>query len=368
MAMEIRVQDMNRTRRIDERRTDIPTRARARGTRTSSRSWLVPAVIGGAAAAALGAMALHVRRRTQEAERRHPPIGRFVNVDGVRLHYLERGQGEPLVLIHGNGSLIQDFLISGMVDELAKRYRVIVFDRPGFGYSSRPRRLWTPQAQAKLLHDALRWLGVERAHVLGHSWGAMVAAAMAVDFPDFVESLVLESGYFYPTARADVLLMSPPAIPGIGDAMRHTSAPVVSRILLPQIYEKIFEPAPVPEHFHRRFPKELVLRPSHLRAASEDVALMIPAAQALQSRYREIVAPAVIVTGADDRIVNVSRHSARLHRDIPGSEFVTMPGLGHMGHQLAPELVIEAVERAVHRARRAHSSAASDGTAQARWP
>jgi pimeloyl-ACP methyl ester carboxylesterase len=327
----------------------------------------MPALLGGLTAT-LGAAALYVHRRAQEAERQLPPIGRFITVDGVRLHYIERGQGEPLALIHGNGSLIQDFLISGIVDELAKRYRVIVFDRPGFGYSERPGRFWTPQAQAGLLHNALQRLGVEKAHVLGHSWGALVAAALALDFPTFVESLVLESGYYYPTVRADVALVSQPAIPVVGDAMRYTVAPVTSRILLPKIFKKIFEPAPVPERFHRRFPRELVLRPSHLRAASEDVALMIPAAMKLQHRYHEIMAPLVIITGGGDQIVDVGRHSRRLHRDIPGSEILVLPGLGHMLHHLAPDLVVEAIDRAAHRAARSRVAAPSGETVEARWP
>jgi pimeloyl-ACP methyl ester carboxylesterase len=53
------------------------------------------------------------------------------------------------VLFHGNGSMIQDLLISGVVDRLASRYRVLCFDRPGFGYSQRPRmRIWTATSQA----------------------------------------------------------------------------------------------------------------------------------------------------------------------------------------------------------------------------
>ncbi|WP_114771143.1 alpha/beta fold hydrolase [Microvirga subterranea] len=344
-----------------------PARRASRSHPSDAGSWLVPALIGGVAAV-LGATALHVHRRAREAEEHEPPFGRFLTVEGVRLHYIERGRGEPLALIHGNGSLVQDFLISGIVDELAKRYRVIVIERPGFGYSARPRRFWTPQAQARLLHAAYERLGVRKAHVLGHSWGALVAAALAIEFPDFVESLVLESGYFYPTARADVVLVSQPAIPGVGDVMRYTVAPVASRILLPKIFRKIFAPAPVPEQFHRRFPRELVLRPSHLRAASEDVALMIPAAMSLQHRYPGIKAPLFIITGGDDQIVDAGRHSMRLHRAVPGSEILVVPGLGHMLHHLAPDLVVEAVDRAAHRAARARAAASTDGTVEARWP
>ena len=81
------------------------------------RGWLAPALIG--SAAALGITALYSAAKAREAEDRYPPIGRFITVNGVRLHYIERGEGEPLVLIHGNGTMAEDFLVSGIVDELA---------------------------------------------------------------------------------------------------------------------------------------------------------------------------------------------------------------------------------------------------------
>ena len=160
---------------------------------------LAPTTLG--AAAALGAAALYTNRKTHEAERMYPPVGRFLSVDGVRLHNIERGTGEPLLLIHGNGTLIQDFTISGLVDRLSERYRVIVIDRPGYGYTTRPRQLWTPRAHATLFQAALQQLGVDRAIVLGHSWGTMVAVSLALQAPALVRGLVLLSGYYFPTAR-----------------------------------------------------------------------------------------------------------------------------------------------------------------------
>jgi hypothetical protein len=109
----------------------------------------------------------------KKAQRDNPPTGRFIEVDGVRLHYVERGAGRPLVLFHGNGSMIQDFESSGLIYLAAQNYRVIVFDRPGYGHSDRPRNVvWTPAAQAELFFEALQQLGVHSALVLGHSWGA----------------------------------------------------------------------------------------------------------------------------------------------------------------------------------------------------
>jgi pimeloyl-ACP methyl ester carboxylesterase len=306
--------------------------------------WLLVALL--AVVAASGAAAIYAVLQARAAERKTPPAGRFLDVDGVRLHYIEQGQGDPIVLIHGNGTLIQDFTVSGLVDGLSKRHRVIVFDRPGFGYSTRPRsRIWTPMAQAELLMKALDQLAVERPVVLGHSWGTLVAVALGLQFPSRVRGLVLASGYYFPTARWDVPVLSPPAIPVIGDVMRYTVSPLLGRLLLPRIIQRLFEPAPVPERFNRLFPKEMMLRPSQLRASAADTALMVPAATELQSRYRELKSPVMIVTGADDKIADVGRQSERLHKELSGSEFMALPGLGHMVHHLAPDQVIKAIEQ-----------------------
>src|ERR1700684_2558858 len=140
----------------------------------------------GAAAVAVGALAavaLVNRYFAKKPVKDTPPAGRFLDLNGVRLHYVERGSGEPLVLLHGNGSMIQDFESSGLIDLAAKSYCVIVFDRPGFGHSDRPRNVvWTPGAQAELINSALNRLGVSEALVLGHSWGASVAVALALKY------------------------------------------------------------------------------------------------------------------------------------------------------------------------------------------
>jgi pimeloyl-ACP methyl ester carboxylesterase len=296
-------------------------------------------------------MALFFSKRADNAERKNPPIGRFIKVDGVRLHYIERGQGDPVVLFHGNGAMIQDFTASGLVDRLAAHYRVIVFDRPGFGYSSRPRRLWTPWAYAKLFRSAFERLAIRRAVVFGHSWGTLVSIALALESPSLVRGLVLGSGYYYPTARLDALLFSPPAIPVIGDVMRYTVSPIAARLILRRLIRKIFAPVPVAEHFRRKFPMELALRPSQLRAAAEDTALLIPAAMDLQHHYRELQSPVTIITGADDQVADVGRQSERLHSELPKSEIITLPGLGHMIHYSAPDEIAEAIHCVAQRSR-----------------
>ena len=85
-----------------------------------------------AGAAILAATALWNRTQARRAERDPPPTGRFLEIDGIRLHYLERGSGPPVVLVHGNVVTAEEYLLSGVFDQLVERgRRVVASDRPG---------------------------------------------------------------------------------------------------------------------------------------------------------------------------------------------------------------------------------------------
>ncbi|WP_235025363.1 alpha/beta fold hydrolase [Caballeronia terrestris] len=250
------------------------------------------------------------------------------------------------MLLHGNTVLLQDFICSGLIDRLSERHRVIAFDRPGFGYSERPRdRLWTAQAQAALIQQALAQIGVEQPVVLGHSWGTLVAMGMAVDFPTDVRGLVLISGYYYPTARLDVALTAPAALPLLGDAMRYTVSPLTGRVLLKRTVEAMFAPRPMPADFFDVMPREMILRPLQIRAEAEDAAFMIPAAARFRTEYAKFDMPVAIFAGAGDKIVDPKSHSTRLHQELPSSTLVVAPDSGHMVHYALAKEVVDAVNQ-----------------------
>ncbi|WP_235007786.1 alpha/beta fold hydrolase [Caballeronia humi] len=264
----------------------------------------------------------------------------------MRLHYIDRGEGTPVVLLHGNTVLLQDFVGSGLVDRLARHHRVIAFDRPGFGYSERPRdRLWTAQAQAALIEQALTQIGVERPVVLGHSWGTLVALGMATEFPAEVRGLVLISGYYYPTARLDVALTAPAAVPLLGDVMRYTVSPLTGRLLMKRTVEAMFAPRHMSADFFDIMPREMILRPLQIRAEAEDAAFMIPAAAHFRAEYAKLEMPVAIFAGAGDKIVDPKSHSTRLHRELPDSTLVIAPDAGHMAHYALADEVVDAVDR-----------------------
>src|SRR4051812_23112531 len=303
----------------------------------------IGATAGATALAAAGAL---VHGRVRSAERVHHPLGRFITVAGVRLHYVEQGDGPPLVLLHGLGSMVEDFLLSGLVREASRRYRVIAFDRPGYGHSERPAR-WRfgPSGQAHLFNEALHKLEVRRPIVLGHSWGALVAVALALEHPEAVRSLVLESGLYFPSLRLDAPFLAPPAIPFLGAVMRHTVSPLAARAMWRGWLKALFAPAPIPANF-RAFPTWMALRPGQLQAVAEEALLTFPATLRLMRRYRELTLPVVLVAGGKDRYVNTRSHTARLHKMLPASRLLLSPDAGHMVHHSDRETVLDAIEAA----------------------
>lgn len=298
-----------------------------------------------AAALATGAAALAVHRRTARAEREHPPAGRFLEVQGTRLHYVEQGDGPPLVLLHGLGSMVEDFLLSGLIDAARNRYRVIAFDRPGYGHSARPRgRRWHPAAQAALLLEALRLLDAHRPIVLGHSWGTSVAIQLALAAPGVPRSLVLASGLYYPSVRLDAPFLLPPAVPLAGAVLRHTLSPLLGRALWPLWLRMLFSPAPVPPAFSALAWK--ALRPETLRTVGEETSHVLPTTVASARRYRELTLPVVLVAGARDKYVSARAHTARLARQLVNRTLLVSPRAGHMVHHADLPLVLDAIDRA----------------------
>jgi len=268
------------------------------------------------------------------------PAFHFITVDDTRLRYLDSGAGTPVVLLHGNGSMIEDFASSGIMD--APGHRFIAFDRPGFGYSERPRhRDWGPSEQASLLLRTLARLGIERPIVVGHSWGTLVALAMALESPKDVSGLVLMSGYYYPVPRAEFGV--PGAFPFSHAVLRYAVVPFVRRLMAPDTLRRVFAPCAVPERFKRAYPMPLAMRASQLRAVDDEAAMLPNAAKRLSRLYGELSVPVRLIAGSDDLIVDTNEHSARLHRELGASTFHRIARCGHMVHHAAPEEVVAAI-------------------------
>ncbi len=276
-----------------------------------------------------------------KAENDNPPIGKFVEVDGVRLHYVELGEGEPVVFLHGNGSMVQDFASSGVLDLAAKSYRVFAFDRPGFGCSERPSdRSWTPAAQAKLFHMAFAQMGIARPVVVGHSWGTLVALRLAVDYPNDVSRLVLLSGYYFPTLRLDTWMSAPGAMPVLGPIIQYTISPILARLASKSAIKNMFDPRLVSERFNASYSKEMAARPSQLEAVASETAMMPMAVETIVDHYSSVTVPVRIFAGDQDNVVDTDAQSTRLQDYLANSQLHVEKGVGHMIHHAIPEKIV----------------------------
>ena len=277
------------------------------------------------------------------AERRNPPKGAFLDVTGVRLHYSDSGTGRPVVLVHGNVVTGDDYNTSGVAERLLGSCRVVIFDRPGYGYSERPRwRPWAAFEQAELLHQALTQIGVERPVVVGHSWGTLVALALAIRHPKDTAGLVLLSGYYFPTFRLDALMVAPGATPVLGDVLRYTISPLFGWLTMPLTKRIMFAPASITRRFMAEYSNAMALRPWQIRATCVDGVLMVPSARSLQAHYGELTMPVAIMAGDGDKVVS-SKLAERLRAAIPGSSLRIIQGAGHMVHHVAADEVVAAI-------------------------
>jgi pimeloyl-ACP methyl ester carboxylesterase len=281
--------------------------------------------------------------KTREIEQRMRPKGRFAHIDGVRLHYLDVGSGDPVVLIHGNTVSSEDWLMSGVLDRLAGRYRVIAPDRPGLGHSERPRdRLWTPAKQAAVIAQLLDQLAIEPAIIVAHSLGVQTALELALQRPQRVRGLVLMSGYYRPTPRLDSLVLGFSALPIVGDLWRYTLANPIGQMTIDAAAKAMFSPMDPPAQFTRDV-LEPGLRPLQTRAIAEDSVYMLMQAGALRARLEEIAAPIVLIAGTDDRVVPPEHQSAQIARELMDATLHELPGKGHMLHYSCLDEIVAAI-------------------------
>lgn len=298
----------------------------------------------GTLALALGGLRLYSSRQVAKTAAEFPPAGRFVTVEGTRLHYVCEGSGSPVVLLHGNGGSSWDYTMT-MLDRVAKEYCAYVFDRPGHGYSGRPENeAVTPEVQARLLHGALSELGVEEPLLVGHSWGGALALSYALQYPNSVSGLVLLAPVAYAdedfNSAVDIILRSPV----LGEFIRHTVGIPLGRRFVDQNLLQAFSPDPVPEDY-RRAAKGLWTRPDQLKSIASDNITIGPALRRMSGRYDELKQPLTIVTGDSEAIIDPDRHARPLHKAVADSELVVLERAGHdLPHTRAGE-VMDAIRR-----------------------
>lgn len=254
--------------------------------------------------------------------------GQLMHLDGVGIHYLERGEGPPLVLIHGLGASTYNFRHN--IPALAEHFRVLALDLMGFGFSDRP-----PDAeyflvsQAQLVRNFLARLGVERAAVLGHSMGGAVAMRLAANFPERVGRLVLVSsahnGRLLPAWVG--ALWARPLVEAFAAFALHNRA----------FRETLWRSGAYDPSVLTREVKEGYYRPSRLRGSARAIAkVLADLAREEPLDLRRIRQPTLLLWGAQDRWLGLAL-AQRLLQALPKAELQVIERARHMVLEERPE-------------------------------
>jgi pimeloyl-ACP methyl ester carboxylesterase len=282
-------------------------------------------------------------------EATHPPAGQFVDVQGVRLHIAmigPRGTSDPaVVLIHGASGNLQDMRLS-LGDKLAVSHRVILVDRPGHGWSSRPKGddHASPARQAEIVASALEQLGVQHAILVGHSWGGACAMAFALAFPERTAGLVLLSAPTHPWPGDPGWYNKLASLPLIGQIFLRTFVYPLGLLMANSALRSVFEPQPVPTDYIHRAAIRLVLRPKTFFFNARDLALLEDFIAAQVQRYVDLRTPTVIITGDRDTMVSPEINARVLAATLPSAKLIMLKDVGHMPHHAAPEIVVAAID------------------------
>lgn len=341
----------------------FPAARRARRYRRNAMNLLLVALA--LIALALLALAAWTVRVDQRMRRLLPPAGRWMELDGDRIHYTDQGQGPAIVMVHGLAGQLSNFSYLPL-DTLAQRHRIVRLDRPGSGWSSRADDTQaTIDAQARRVIAFMRALGLERPLLVGHSLGGAISLAVALQAPEAISGLALIAPLTHMQPEV------PPPFRGLV-IRRPALRRFVSRTLsLPlalmtrnAVLRYIFAPDPVAPDFATKGGGLLSLLPASFRGASADLVAVETSLPPQVERYGELRVPVSVLYGRGDRVLDWRAHGQALCDKLPQAELTLIDG-GHMIPVTAPRRVSDWLEQVAQRVEPAAPAAATTTAATA---
>lgn len=303
-------------------------------------------VLAGLFAVAFGFTAWKAR----SIEAAFPNIGERTDVGGYSLNALHipkppNADLPPIVFIHGASGNLRDQAVA-FLKPLEGRAEMLFVDRPGHGYSDRggPENDF-PDGQAHAIAKLMERYGIEKAIISGHSFGGAIATSFAFLHPDKTAGLLLLSAATHPWPGGVDWYYNVSSTPYLGWLFTRLLTLPAGMALIDGATRSVFHPNPRPDKYVEDGAPALVLRPTNFRNNAADVANLNAYVARAQPRYREIIAPTVIITGDTDAIVAEEIHSTGLARDIQGSELVWIHNLGHKPDYIVTDVAIAAIEK-----------------------
>ena len=247
-----------------------------------------------------------------------PRVGEFADVDGAHVRFVDRGEGPPVVLVHGFASSLDVW--DAVIDELAKEHRVLALDLKGFGWSSRPEGDYSPAAEARLVLGLMTARGIDKAAVVAHSWGSSVALSMALEAPERVTKLALYDAWVYEEQLPTMFVWARAG--GVGEAL---FAAFYDERVEDKIPIGFYDPKYVTQPIVDGAEKALAFPGTKAAALA---AVRGQRFAALQERYRQVKQPTLLLWGREDRVTFVT-FGERLLRELPDAKMHVYPRCGH---------------------------------------
>lgn len=296
---------------------------------------------GATALAASAGLAAFTAWNSKRAEQLVPPEGQFADVKGGRLHYLDIGEGAPIVMVHGLGGQLRNFTYA-LSARLSPQHQLIIVDRPGSGYSTYAgNENHGLAAQAAMIVELIEQLGLNRPLVVGHSLGGAIALAMALGHPGKVGSLALLAPLTQPIeVLPEVFRALDLSSPIARTVMAWTLAAPVGRLGADAANAEIFGPEPVPADFDTRGGAALTLRPEAFVAACGDVEAARNEMVGIAARYGELTIPVGIMYATGDRLLDPAVHGLPTVAAIKDAELKMIDG-GHMFPLTQPQITAD---------------------------
>ncbi|CUQ67176.1 putative 2-hydroxy-6-ketonona-2,4-dienedioate hydrolase [Candidatus Nitrospira inopinata] len=261
----------------------------------------------------------------------------IATIDDQRIAYLDVGTGPPLFLIHGFGGSMWQW--EHQQRELARHFRVITPDLPGFGLSDKPDIEYRPDQLVGFFTRFMDALHIPRATLIGNSMGAGLAMAVALDHPERVDKLVLIGGLprdiraklTSPIVKRTIDTRTPSWLISLGN--RLFGGWMVTSVLEELVYDRSLITPAVLERSNRNRRLPGIIKP--MLAMKQTLGLW-ESGYAL--RLDAIRHPTLIIWGEEDRVFP-SSVGHELHRLIEGSQLQTIPFAGHIPQWERPDLV-----------------------------
>ena len=300
---------------------------------------------------------------TWRVESALPALGHVIEVDGATIRYLDEGSGPTIVLVHGLAGQMRHWTYS-IVERLRGEFRVIVFDRPGCGYSEMaPGASSGLSGQARTIAAFMRKLGLERPLLVGHSLGGALSLAVALDHRDTIGGLALIAPLTHPVDQPPAAFRLLATLSPVRRWLTsHVLATPLSLIGGKTALAQVFAPDPIKEDFATLGGNLLMLRPKSFTAASAEMSLANDDLGPMAARYASLDCPLGVLYGSCDQILDPQLHGETLAQKVPGATIEYVEGGGHMPPQVVPDQTAAFI-RAMARRVAAYASASPPAVA-----